>query len=560
VILGEQLFMSNDIHRGRLFVGCIIALVATAFGFIVRALILDDWRQQFNLSQEQIGFISGAGLFPFAISIILFSLIVDKIGYGVSMGFAFLGHLLSAVVTILAGSASDPDTAFQMLYFGSFVCALANGIVEAVINPVTATMYDQNKTHYLNILHAGWPLGLVLGGLLTIGFVLVPAGSLPQFTFGLGSWNVQLNTEWQWKVALLLIPTLLYGLLLAGQRFPVQERVAAGVSFRDMLREFGAGSCFIVAFLLVCGLFQVLKVTGFETIDWFGQQISDELEPLAIASIVAAAAALLFLIVYHSFGRPMFVFLLLIMLLLATTELGTDGWISDIMKDVLKQENSTFNYGALVLIYTSFIMFVLRFFAGPIVHRISPLGLLAVSAAVACIGLLLLSSVGTIPVLVFIAATIYGFGKTFFWPTTLGVVSEQFPRGGALMLNAIAGVGMIGVGVLGAPLIGTVQDQTIDAGLLSKAPEVRSEIVKPEKGLLGEVMVVDQNELRALPEKQRDTAEEVIAEERQGTLAKIAVLPGIMFLCYLLLIGYFRLKGGYKTQAISHEEESPSEY
>ncbi len=129
--------------------------------FVVRAMILDDWRAQFNLSGEQIGYLVGAGLYPFAISIILFSLVVDRIGYGVSMVLAFAGHLASAVITIFAGD-------FSTLYLGTFLFALSNGIVEAVINPVVATIYDKQKTHYLSVLHAGWPGGLVLGGLLAM--------------------------------------------------------------------------------------------------------------------------------------------------------------------------------------------------------------------------------------------------------------------------------------------------------------------------------------------------------------------------------------------------------
>ena len=64
--------------------------------------------------------------------------------------------------------------------------------------------------------------------------------------------------------------------------------------------------------------------------------------------------------------------------------------------------------------------------------------------------------------MVFFAATLYGVGKTFFWPTTLGIVSEQFPRGGALTLNGMGGMGMIAVGVLGAPFLGAIVDRNLD--------------------------------------------------------------------------------------------------
>lgn len=207
-------------NQQRLFLGCFFSLVATAFAFAVRGAIFQDWQDQFDLSNEQLGYIGGA-LGSFAISIILLSLVIDKIGYGRAMVFGFLCHFISALMVIFA-------TNFQMLYWGTFLFGLGNGTVEAVINPVVATIYDKNKTHWLNILHAGWPGGLVLGGLLTVGIGL----------FAVTDGTSQI---WRWQMGLVLVPTVIYGLLLVGQKFPVQERVAAGVSYKDMLREFGWG-------------------------------------------------------------------------------------------------------------------------------------------------------------------------------------------------------------------------------------------------------------------------------------------------------------------------------
>ena len=90
--------MADAQHSRRLFLGCFMALVATAFGFAVRGAVLADWGVQFHLTEEQKGIINGVGLYPFAISIILFSLIVDRIGYGTAMCFGFLGHLVSTLL------------------------------------------------------------------------------------------------------------------------------------------------------------------------------------------------------------------------------------------------------------------------------------------------------------------------------------------------------------------------------------------------------------------------------------------------------------------------------
>src|SRR5262249_37732711 len=104
-------------------------------------------------------------------------------------------------------------------------------------------------------------------------------------------------------------------------------------------------------------------------------------------------------------------------------------------------------------------MTALRFFAGPIVHKISPVGLLFVSAVLGTAGLLLLGMPATDTTWLWLGAvTVYGLGKTFYWPTMLGVISERFPRGGALALGLSGGIGMISAGVLGGPGIGYFQD------------------------------------------------------------------------------------------------------
>jgi hypothetical protein len=113
----------------------------------------------------------------------------------------------------------------------------------------------------------------------------------------------------------------------------------------------------------------------------------------------------------------------------------------------------------MAFIWTNLLMFTLRFFAGPIVHKISPVGLLFFSAVCGTIGLYCLGQDFTSSTWPWIAAiTIYGIGKTFYWPTMLGVISERFPKGGALALGMSGGIGMISAGLLGGPGIGYKQD------------------------------------------------------------------------------------------------------
>jgi MFS family permease len=518
----------TEAHASRLFVGCFASMFATSFAFIVRAMLITEWGNTFQLTEAQKGAIfPGAALFPFAISIVLFSLFIDNVGYGKTMVFAFFGHVIGTVVTMLAATTTNAETAYQYLYFGTFITALANGAVEAVINPVTATLFPRKKTHYLNILHAGWPGGLVIAGILSI------------FMVG--------HVHWIWVISLVFIPTLIYGFMMIGQRFPVQERVAAGVTYAEMMREFGAAGAFLLAwFLTMAGLTVVSVFVSAEAQASSGWIAANNWLP----PIVAIITAIVFFAVYKSFGRPMFVFLLLVMILLATTELGTDGWITDLLKPVFGSN------AGWILVYTSFIMFVMRFFAGPIVHRINPLGLLCTCAAIAVIGLYWIGSVGGNGWMIFLAASLYGIGKSFFWPTTLGVVSEQFPRGGALTLNAMGGMGMIAVGVLGGDVLGTLVDYRVDHRL-QETPAIHQVVAKPETTTKYGLTYHDLNQgaLGNLPAEQKQEVESLRGDTKQTTLKIVAILPAVMFLCYVSLIFYFVSKGGYKVQHLEMSGE-----
>ena len=512
-----------------LFWACFIALVATAFGFMVRGSLINEWGTQFGLNAVEKGQINGVGVWPMGVSIILFSLVIDKIGYGRAMVFAFAAHVIYAVTVIcapmvLAPAGATPEeiaagksAGYWMLYIGNLIFALGNGTVEAVINPVVATLFSRQKTKWLNILHAGWPGGLVLTGLMIIAMG---------------------ERDWRLKVGLIFLPVIAYGLMMMRCKFPVHERVAAGSGYLEMLREFGILGALIVSALIIRE--SLGSVFGFS---------------LTVQLVVGAIVVGGFGVFVRSAGRPMFIFLLLIMIPLATTEIGTDGWITSLMEPEMAKLGAN---AAWLLVYTSFIMMILRFFAGPIVHRISPLGLLAASSVIAALGLVFLSkSSGT---MILVAATFYGFGKTFFWPTMLGVVAERFPKGGALTLNATGGVGMLGVGVLGFPFIGLLQENAVTSNLKEQQPAVYEQIVTEKDGSLGKYLAVDPEKRAALDEKTQASIITIEEGAMKGALATVAIFPCIMLVCYLILIGYFKSQGGYSAEILAgHPDAQESE-
>ncbi|MEM9914388.1 MAG: MFS transporter [Planctomycetota bacterium] len=522
----------SEVQAKWLFVACFVSLVATSFAFGTRTFFLSDLQPVFGLSETQFGEIIGAGLWPFAISIVLFSLVIDRVGYGRAMAFAFGCHVASTLLTIFAQG-------YWGLYWGAFICALGNGAVEAVINPVVASMFPKAKTKWLTILHAGWPMGIVLGSVLAIA--LGAEGVLG----GL----VSEESAWRWKVALVLLPTVIYGVMMLRCRFPVNERVAAGVPYRVMLREVGGLGCLIVSGLIVWEMTRVGVASG-----WF------ELTGGALLGVrvgITLAMTIPYWVYVRSAGSPLFVFLTLLMIPLATTELGTDGWIKALMEPAM---SAIFGVdGGWVLVYTASIMIVMRFCIGPIVRVLGPLGVLCISAALAAVGIYLLAGVEGAGIVI-LAATIYGVGQSFFWPTTLGLVAERFPKGGAMTLNTIAGVGMLGVGIIGTPLLGNLQDQQIDAQL-ADAPVIYERVMDPEPtaSVFGNYRKVIDDQVAALPQADQAKVGDLVDEAKSSALVYAAIAPFGLSLCYLGLIVYFKSRGGYRAvQLVADSESQPS--
>src|SRR4051812_33046463 len=209
------------------------AIFAAGVGFSIRAGILGDWAANYGFTKSELGGITGGGLTGFGVIILLGSLLADKIGYGPLMILAFVIHLISAGLQL----ATDPiyaqfgrEGVYWTLFVAMFLFSIANGVCEAVVNPMVATLFPKQKTHYLNILHAGWPGGLIAGGLIAY---FMNGGSV-------GDWVPVGKVPWVIQMSMFLVPTALYGLLLLGQKFPRSEAGEAGVPFGTMIAQFAA--------------------------------------------------------------------------------------------------------------------------------------------------------------------------------------------------------------------------------------------------------------------------------------------------------------------------------
>lgn len=521
--MNDAVASSSPHHRLAIFIASFLTLIAAGMGFAIRGAILPDWAAQYGFTMSELGQITGGGFVGFGVVILLASLITDRLGYRTILIAAFVCHLVSAAITLAATPvhvAYGKDATYFCLYVGMFLFAIGNGLCEAVINPLVATLYPQKKTHYLNILHAGWPGGMILGALLAKSFV--------------GQEPLLVNLRWEIPMCFFLVPTLIYGFITFKERFPISEARAAGMTFGQMMAQFAS---------------------------------------------------------------PLLLLLLLLQACVGYVELGTDSWISKITDELVKGQ------GLYLFMWASAIMFVLRFFAGPIVERINPFGLLFLSAVLGTLGLVLIGN-STLAgpeaaiTATWAAVTIYALGKTFLWPTMLGIVGERFPRGGVLTMGAVGGVGMLSAGLLGGPGIGYKQDYFASEKLVRLSDETYDRYVAdgekrflmfpPVRGLDSakvavvrdpggpgkeldqtverlDQMGVENAQVTALNQWWRAEGKPNAAVDRpavneatvyggQMALIYTALIPAFMALCYLGLVIYFRAQGGYRQVHIDEEE------
>jgi MFS family permease len=366
-------------QRGKLFVASCISLVTTSMVFAIRGDIEAAMSATFQINAKQMGTIWSPAFWAFTIAIFISGAIVDGVGLRALHVVSAIGYFIGIALVLLAPHPTAPvmaifdNTGTTMLYAGFFVMGLSQGLVEGVINPLVATIYSNEKTKWLNRLHAWWPGGQIIGGLLAVAMTQM------------------FNASWQVKLATILVPAAIYLVMALSMPYPQTERVQSNVSTGEM----------------------------------WGQM-----------------------------ARPLFILLFICMWMTAAAELGPDQWFPSVMGALVPQMQ-----GVLFLVYTAGLVFVLRTVGSGVAHK-APISTLVVCSVLTGIGLYWLGGLqpGTSAVVAFAAATVFGIGKSYFWPTMIGITAEQFPRGGALLISIMGGTGMLSVAVA-LPIMGARIDQ-----------------------------------------------------------------------------------------------------
>jgi fucose permease len=423
--------------RSRLFFVSSLALTMAGVGASLRANTASDLQRVFldpidaARSAEMIATVLGLPFLGFAVTIAIGSPLLDAIGMALLLPLAAVCFTVGALIMVFAGSLASGADVYTVLWVGALITGIGWGLVETVVNPLIAALYPTEKAVKLNILHAWWPGGLVIGGLT--GVALSAAG-----------------IGWQTKLAIVIIPAVCVVALCVGVRFPPTERKSAGISVGEMFREL---------------------------------------------------------------RNPLFLVLFASMFLTAASELAPGQWVDFALSRTVGMP------GILLLVYVSALMFVMRHFAGPLVHRLSPIGLLWWSCLMAAIGLWMLSMADS-PITALIAATVWGTGVCYMWPTMLGAASERFPRGGALLMGLMGTAGTLSIQFV-LPMMGAIYDaKKIEVA----GGEAAFKALQPGPAL-----------------------DHVLSIAAQTSFRAVAILPAILLIVFGGIWLYDRSRGGYRA-------------
>src|SRR5579859_5929124 len=212
----------SQVNPRRLFwigvLGLFSAAMNTSLRAGVAARLKEQWLAPIDAihAGEMTGAALGASFLGFSLTLFIASPFIDLIGMRRMLAGAASCLIGGTLLVTNAGMLAGGMPLFHLVWIGMMLCGIGWGAVEVTINPMTTALYPDDKTSRLNMLHAWWPAGLMVGGLISALF-----GDL----------------DWRLLLGLSMVPTLAFGILAAGAHFPPTERAAAGVSTQDMFLE-----------------------------------------------------------------------------------------------------------------------------------------------------------------------------------------------------------------------------------------------------------------------------------------------------------------------------------
>ena len=249
-------------NNKRLFYASCFALITTAFSFSIRAGILPQLGDDFNLNAQELGFINSMWFVGFPISMVIGGLVYHSLGGKRIMQFAFLAHMAGIILTIYA-------TGYNSLLLSTLLIGIGNGCTEAACNPMIADAYEGKKMNtLLNRFHMWFPGGIVLGSLIS-------------------KFMTDMSLGWQAQIWIIVIPTLIYAYLFAGQSFPKPKEEASS----SISENFKAMFSPLFLFMMFCMAFTAISEFGPQ--QWTSLILSNSgAQPMLILALITGLMAI----------------------------------------------------------------------------------------------------------------------------------------------------------------------------------------------------------------------------------------------------------------------------
>ncbi|MGB0295031.1 MAG: MFS transporter [Flavobacteriaceae bacterium] len=249
-------------NNTRLFYASCFALITTAFSFSIRAGILPQLGDDFNLNAQELGFINSMWFVGFPISMVIGGLVYHSLGGKRIMQFAFLAHMAGIILTIYA-------TGYNSLLLSTLLIGIGNGCTEAACNPMIADAYEGKKMNtLLNRFHMWFPGGIVLGSLIS-------------------KFMTDMSLGWQAQIWIIVIPTLIYAYLFAGQSFPKPKEEASS----SISENFKAMFSPLFLFMMFCMAFTAISEFGPQ--QWTSLILSNSgAQPMLILALITGLMAI----------------------------------------------------------------------------------------------------------------------------------------------------------------------------------------------------------------------------------------------------------------------------
>ena len=235
--------MKYELNKKRLYNAACLSLVVTAMTFSIRAGLLGTIGEEFKLDPTAVGQIAAAAFWGFTIAMFIGGPLSDLLGLRRMYLFAFVSHFFGVILTIFS-------TSYWPLFFSTLMIGIGNGLVESASYTMVSSMYPSEKTKKINDWHIWFPGGIVIGGILAWLFSLAAV-------------------DWKIQMAVMIIPTIIYGGMFYGQAFPKSERVTLGISNKEMIK-----ACFHPIFLLMVFCMLLTAATELGTNQWIAELLS----------------------------------------------------------------------------------------------------------------------------------------------------------------------------------------------------------------------------------------------------------------------------------------------